>query len=172
MPYPSELCWLQFDAFGLLERVRDLVPDLPEKRVQLTIENTKTLAHISASSDVPVLTLHPILNHETTPETVIEYIFQHELVHLVVPPRVVDGRLRTHPPEFIELETTLCRNRSAAWTWLSWYFGSCLLPDKDAERVIVRRGWRKLVRRPERYEGDLDVFLKNIDDTVPSERAC
>jgi len=51
-----------------------------------------------------VVRIHPLLDDARVPEAFVAYIVFHELLHAVVPPRVINGRRYDHPPEFRRLE--------------------------------------------------------------------
>ena len=90
-----------------------------------------------------LICLHEILNSPDVPEQVFRHILTHELIHLVVAPREVDGKVTTHPPEFWRLESDLCPDRPWIWEWLWGQFSSCLMFDRKNECVKVKRDWRK-----------------------------
>ena len=51
-----------------------------------------------------IVRIHPLLDDARVPEAFVAYIVYHELLHAVVPPRVINGRRYDHPPEFRLLE--------------------------------------------------------------------
>jgi hypothetical protein len=65
-----------------------------------------------------LICLHEILNGSDVPERVFRHILTHELIHLVVAPRELDGKITTHPPEFWQLEHDLCPEGTWIWEWL------------------------------------------------------
>jgi predicted metal-dependent hydrolase len=81
------------------------------------------LACIATTKDGASIALHPILNHPDTPQEVVAFILRHELLHMLVPPRVVAGKLKMHPPEFWDEEKKMCPDRRLYWTWLKVSFG-------------------------------------------------
>ena len=88
--------------------------------------------------------VHNLLNHPDTPKTVIGWICKHELLHLRIPPRIVKGRLRQHPPEFWEVEDSLAPERCDAWEWLWRERGRWLKLRSRLERIDVRRNWKEV----------------------------
>lgn len=94
-----------------------------------------------------IVFIHAILNHHRTPDTVFQFIAVHELLHLVIPSRVVEGVVRQHPPEFWVHELSLVPNRDAAWEWLWTHCDAALKIDADREGILVTRNWRAVWRR-------------------------
>jgi len=92
--------------------------------------------------------LHVLLNSLQTPLLLFKYIFTHELLHTVVPAREIKGKRVSHPPEFFEQEkmVTPAEERYDAWLWLWINFGGYLKRDKQREGMLIRRGWRSLLR--------------------------
>ncbi|HXG89159.1 MAG TPA: hypothetical protein VNJ02_12550 [Vicinamibacterales bacterium] len=93
-----------------------------------------------------VILIHDLLNDPGTPAVVWELIALHELLHLAVPPRELNGRVSDHPPEFFEREAQLNPTRQEAWDWIWERFGTVLRVDKEREGVMVRRDWRAVRR--------------------------
>lgn len=83
-------------------RVQPHFPEADFSGVGVWIVEQDTLARIFR--DERAIFLHGILNHPQTPEEVIEFILCHELLHLVIPSREVDGHMTSHPPEFQAME--------------------------------------------------------------------
>lgn len=102
-PHP-ELSLLRFDVRNVLERVKSEFSALSAKRVEVWIHCQPALACIAHEDGHACITLHSVLNHPQTSERVIAFILQHELLHLLIPPREVDGQWKSHPPEFWDAE--------------------------------------------------------------------
>jgi len=140
-----KLPFFAFNIYSVLRRVQKRFPSLAEKCVPVWIMNQPILACIENGQSVSI-SLHPILNHPQTPELVIEYIFTHELLHLVVSPRKINGILKQHPPEFYDAEKRIFPESGRAWGWLILVFGDCLKRDSKKECVFVKRWWRRLMK--------------------------
>lgn len=139
--YP-ELSFLSFDLYGLLEHVREQFPNQKWRRIGVWIQAQPTLACIWFRDDSADVILHSVLNHRQTPEAVVRYILKHELLHLQVPAREVDGKLTSHPPEFREAESMVAPEQTIAMNWLYIAIGSYLSTNKRRERITVKRGWK------------------------------
>lgn len=119
-------------------------PDLQGK-VEVFFGASKTLAwiRIDRDRDRAAICIHPLLNHQDTPREPISLICKHELLHLIIAPREIGGRLRAHPPEFFERERAITPERDRAWAWLWLTWGSHLRSRPRLERIDVLRGWGK-----------------------------
>jgi hypothetical protein len=144
-PVHPELSFFSFDLHHLLGQLRERLPESSSHQIGVWIQSQPTLACIEVGSPLKAIVLHSVLNHRQTPEEVISFIIGHELVHLVIPPREVDGRLTAHPPEFWEAEGKLFPERDLAWSWVHLMLGLCLKEDKEAECIFVKRCWKKLM---------------------------
>ncbi len=134
----------RFDLGELLAEVRAGIPGLPPGRIDVWVQRRATLASIEYT-DAPggiAICMHSVFNHPDTPREVIAYVLCHELLHLCIRPREVDGRLSSHPPEFWEAEARFAPNRSSAASWLTVVLGSCLRPDRKQECTFVKPNWK------------------------------
>ena len=86
--------------------------------------------------------MHQILNHSAVPIEIVDLICKHELLHLEVPPRVVDGKETNHPPEFWEREKAICPEREKSWEWIWRHLGSCLRHRPKLKEIDVTRNWK------------------------------
>jgi len=136
---------LDFDLGGLLAEVRSDFPMLGRYRIEIWLRAQPTLACIAPDGKSACIWLHAVLNHPETPRSVIEFIICHELIHLLLPPRNVDGKRTTHPPEFWQVEGERIPNRAAAWRWILVVLGSCLRIDRQKECTFVSRKWKSLL---------------------------
>lgn len=165
-PGPPELPVFGDQLDHALARARARLPDVAPGEVQVWIRRQPTLACVFRMSQPVVIHLHSVLNHHQTPPEVLEYILTHELIHLAVPPRELDGRLRGHPPEFWELERKVAPERSVAWHWIYSMLWEVLRVDKESETIWVKRTWKRLMVRERwsmaeahiRFEEDLAAF--------------
>ena len=142
--FQPKLPFFAFNIYSVLRRVQKRFPSLAEKCVPVWIMNQPTLACIENGQSTSI-SLHPILNHPQTPELIIEYILTHELLHLVVGPRKIDGIFKQHPPEFYDAEKRIFPESGQAWAWLTLVFGNCLKKDSKKECVFVKMWWRRLM---------------------------
>ena len=92
-----------------------------------------------------LICLHEILNSPDVPERIFRHILTHELIHLIVASREVDGKFTTHPPEFWQLEHDLSPDGGWVMEWLWRQLRSCLIIDKKNECLKVKRDWRKRI---------------------------
>jgi hypothetical protein len=84
------------------------------------------------------------MNHGGLPPWGINVKPWHEPLHLVVPPREIEGTTRIHPPKFWEAESVLWPDRSIAWGWLWDNLGDCLKRRPQQERIDVLSDWKKV----------------------------
>lgn len=165
-----ELSLLSFDLGLLLTELRTGFPQLQGRRIEVWIRRQATLASISTDDVSSYIQLHSVLNHPDTPREVIAFILWHELLHLVIPGREVDGKWRSHPPEFWEAERVLGRNRVLPWIWLRTVLASCLRNDTRHECVWVKANWKQLMtsRRPKLIE---NAASGGFDDILAQSEA-
>lgn len=138
---------LGFDPYHALDDVRNHFGCLRQDvSPSINFLFQKTLANITFHdnelSSISI-NVHQILNWPTLPKIVIEYIFHHELLHLIVPKREIDGVLKSHPPEFLDLQKTTFPDADI----VTRYIMHCLFPmiknDKKAEQIKVLPNWRE-----------------------------
>lgn len=142
-PIQREFERTPFELAAVLREVRrtsfnDALP-LPD----ILFADTLSLACIThfreGSGRQPIIVLNSILNHPETPELVIRYIIKHELLHLVVPAREIEGRRESHPPEFFLEEDRLAPDKEIIWTWLHLNFLTILTHDRELQGTTVNR---------------------------------
>ena len=158
-----KLPFFAFDIYSVLKRSQERLPSLAEKPVSVWIMNQPTLASIENGKSASI-SLHAILNHPQTPELVIDYILTHELLHLIVGPRKIDGILKKHPPEFYDAERLTFPEFEQAWAWLILVFGNYLKRDSKEECTFVKPSWTCLMKfdRPPIVQG-LEIFKAKKD---------
>lgn len=140
-----ELSFFGFNLQHSLENVRSSFPALCSKRIEVWLQMQPTLASISYEGDAACIRLHSVLNHPHTPERVIAFILGHELLHLMIPPREINGECKSHPPEFWAAERERFPDRDIAWLWMTTFLGSCLKSDKKHECTWVKANWKRLM---------------------------
>ena len=157
-----ELSLLDFDVGRTIVDVRREFPTLAPRQIEVWLQAQSTLSCITDEGESTCIRLHPVLNHSGTPRAVIKFILCHELIHLLVPPREVDGKRKTHSPEFWAAERKRCPNRIVAWSWIITVLGPCLRSDRRKECIFVKRNWKLLMheRRPtlEQISSNVSVF--------------
>ena len=144
------LSFAKIDLTALLEEIRiTSFPELTE-RPQWHFVQSRYLAcifHGGMLTGGASIYINQILNRSDTPERVFRQIFTHELLHLRIGPCEVDGKMKSHPPEFWEAENRLLPERERAWDWLWFNHGEYLIRDKKHQCVRVRRNWRKSLQQ-------------------------
>lgn len=108
--------------------------------------------------------VHQILNHLDTPREVATLICKHELLHLEIPSREIDGKNTHHPPEFWDRERAICPEKNMAWAWIWENFWSCLRVDRQREGIRVLKDWKARWGLPR-------IGLSQIDNSVYSGRS-
>ena len=138
------LCLMGFSLVETLQGIWDqdfhdikVLPDV------FSIEHGP-LACIHSHPSKSTIYVHSILNHPATPKAVISLICKHELLHLRIPPRIVKGHLRQHPPEFWEAEKSVAPEHDEAWDWIWRARGRWLRLRPRLERIDVLRGWKRV----------------------------
>ena len=132
---------------ALLEQIRVTRFPTISDRLEVFFIDGPFVACIYHSSHSPLsggtIFLHDILNRPEVSPAVFEYILTHELIHLIVRGREVEGKMTTHPPEFWEMERELVPNRDVAFSWLWLSFSRVLKRDKEHEGIRVKRRWKR-----------------------------
>ncbi len=54
--------------------------------------------------DAALVRIHPVLDAAWVPRYFVAFVLHHELLHHAIPPRVVAGQRRVHPPDFVARE--------------------------------------------------------------------
>ncbi len=159
-----ELNLIGFDLAQLIIEVRCDFSELDSHKIEVWLQRQPTLACVTHDETKACIQLHSILNHPQTPRRVVAFILRHELLHLLIPPREVDGVLKSHPPEFWEAESKLAPDRVLMWAWLKLALWGCLRTDKRRECTIVNTTWKRMmnVERP---------TLEHIEALIASSKA-
>src|ERR1017187_7990965 len=128
---------------ALLEEIRATRFPTISDRLEIYFIDGPYVACIRQStvSDASIY-IHNILTRPEFPPAVFQYILTHELIHLIVRGREVEGKFTTHPPEFWEMERELVPNRDMAFSWLWLSFSTVLKRDKEREGIRVKRQWK------------------------------
>lgn len=119
--------------------------DIP---VNLYFVEIATLACVLKKDIGADIFIHVILNDYCTPIQVCNHIILHELLHLIVPPEIIEGKEVSHTPMFWQQERQMIPDRSTSWGWIWTNFSMCLRKDVKAECIHVRRNWKKYANMP------------------------
>ena len=155
---------LHFTALSIpdmLDTIRQSV--FPEVRVPVGFYFTTcrySLGCILHNEDGASIFLHQILNRPQTPREVFGLVLKHELLHLRIPPRVIDGKEKQHPPEFWEAEKKIAPEGDAAWDWIRENLWFCLQPRPKPERIEVLPEWKNVWSHKRPKELALDDWQK------------
>lgn len=166
-PVQSEVQWTPFSLEEVLEEVQKAFFPKLCVRPRIGFGKMVRLAYIEKGDLARAyLMISSIFNHPETPEFVIRYIVKHELLHLVVPGRVPDGKKKEsqHPPEFFWWENKIAPERGAAWQWMSLNFYGALkrMPRKE-QHVIKKSSFRGLRWAKRVSMADCEKFFKNCE---------
>lgn len=134
---------VSFSVVERLEYALTIVGEDPLRQPLLWFRDRPTLACCHVCEQPPLIEVHEILNTRALPVWVFDHVVLHELIHLIVPSRLVEGKKTAHPPEFWDLEKRFSPKRADAMDWLYMTFRDELITDEKAECIRVRRGWRK-----------------------------
>lgn len=144
----TNLAFLPFSASGLLSEIQaDLFSEINQK-VQVHFVSRGPLACIADTSESASIYIHQLLNHSETPVAVISLILKHELLHLRIPPRIIDKKEEQHPPEFWVAEKEIVPERNSAWAWIWVNLWSCLRRRPKLQQIDVRATWKKVWSQP------------------------
>ena len=164
--YP-EISFLSFDIQGLLRNIQSKMKFNSIGPVSITLQTMETLACIrhSKGDSGGDIYLHSLFNRPEVPQPVIEHILCHELLHLRIPAREVQGKLTHHPPEFWEAEKDLVPWVATSWEWMSLAFWEVIKIDHLNECVWVKKSWRKHQTKPyPSWQSVLDDSRKTSDN--------
>jgi hypothetical protein len=167
-PAAPALSYLPFSLEDMIESVRSrYFPNVPGP-IPALFSTHKALACCWTSPGYPLVHIHHVLNHPQTPREVIEFICKHELLHFVIPPRIVGKTLKSHPPEFWVEEQRIAPESRLVWAWLHYNIGACLKARPQLEQLDVTSEWRKLELSPRSAwtPADLSSGLEGQDDVA------
>ena len=136
---------VSFDIKGLLKEVIISVSSVPDVPTEIFFCANKSLAGLVQDDSKSDIFFHLLLNDSRTPIQVCRHIIVHELIHMIIPPRTIDGKLINHPEEFWECEKRISPERNESWRWLNCNFSSCIKSIVKSERTIVLRTWKKVI---------------------------
>jgi hypothetical protein len=165
------LSFVDFDLHALLQMVVSRHFSGVEVAVSASFSRasplrTESVASVRVGDRTAAIRIHECLNRIDTPRDVIEFILGHEMLHLVVPRREIDGRTLSHPPEFWDAEMRLFPQRALAWAWLSEALRPCVKMNKKREATMIRRGWQNHIRRRFPTLEDVCAMKKEAAETL------
>ena len=136
---------VSFDIKGLLKEAIRSVSSVPHVPIEIFFCAHKSLAGIVQDSSKSDIYFHLLLNDSRTPIQVCRHIIIHELIHLIIPSRIIDGKLINHTDDFWECEERMSPQRDVSWRWLNCNFFDCIKSNIKSERTIVLRTWKKVI---------------------------
>ena len=145
-----EISFLPFDVVELLAKLQHEMDLDSIGPVSVTLQSMETLACIRWEQGSPgaIIFLHSLFNRPDVPQSVIEHVLRHELLHLKIPARLIGGKLVHHPPEFWEAEQSLVPWKSTSWSWMVLAFWDAIKIDINKECIWVKKSWKKLQNHP------------------------
>ena len=148
----TEISLLPFSISDLISEVRTEFFPAVDTKIDCCFGDLRTLGFIEKvdGDNQSIIALHSVLNHKDTPREAIKFIVKHEFLHLVIRPRVIDGKLVSHPPDFWERENELSPERNLIWRWIRFNFDHILTLDRQRECLQVRRYGLKKIKSGER----------------------
>jgi len=103
----------------LAEEIRQRhFPKLPSVPAIHFVESGTLACLVESPNRPPRICLHAVLNNDDVPHCVYAFVLKHELLHLQVQSREIDGKMVSHPPEFFDLERQIAPERDEAWKWI------------------------------------------------------
>ena len=138
-----EVSLLSFPLEDLLGEMRAQHFGELSRGVTIHFVREGSLACIDSSQERAAIYVHALLNHPETPVEIMRFICKHELLHLVVPPREINGKMVSHTPEFFQREATISPESTDVWIWLIVHFHGCLRRRWKEEKTDVLRTWKK-----------------------------
>jgi hypothetical protein len=99
------LPFLNFDLSALCQAIisRDftsLETSVSVSFFKAVLSQTESLANVAVGERNAKIRVHEILNRGDTPREIIEFILVHEMLHIVIPRREINGRTVHHPRNF------------------------------------------------------------------------
>jgi len=136
-----ELSLLPYSLDDLLHKVRNRHFRDLERPIHcwFTFEESLALIQYSRAGGPAHIHFHSLLNHPETPPEVLEFVLTHEMLHLQIPGREIDGRWVDHPPEFWTRESEIAPRKRSSWAWIFANFEECLKREPKLEQIRVIR---------------------------------
>jgi hypothetical protein len=147
--YP-EISFLSFDVLALLTKLQQEMGLDAVGPISFSLQTMETLACIRWEQGRPgaEIFFHSLFNRPDVPQPVIEDVLRHELLHMKIPAREIDGKRVQHPPEFWEAEQALVPWKAASWGWMVLAFWDVIKTDIPNECTWVKKSWRRLQGYP------------------------
>jgi hypothetical protein len=145
--FVSEIPWTRYCIHSLLDETRKQYFPAIEKPVTICFVKQETLANIIFTPREYQIRMHSLMNHKDTPSEVITVIIKHELLHIRIRPTEINEKMISHPPEFWEAEKLIAPERELIWSWVWVQFYGCLKINKEEEKTLVKKNWKKYMNR-------------------------
>jgi len=110
--------------------------DLPD----ICFAATRFVACIAVAKPLrPCIVINSVFNHAQLPLEVALTMIKHELIHLAVPPLMINARRISHPPEFWETERKVSPACGRTWAYIDWnlWGGLLRLPEDDRNERLT-----------------------------------
>lgn len=105
------------------------------------------LACIVNKNDSADIFIHVLLNDPSTPIQVCKHIVTHELIHLIAPCEMINGKEVSHTPAFWQHEMQMVPERSISSVWIWRNFFLCLRRNKQEEGIRVKKNWKTFANK-------------------------
>lgn len=159
---------LWFTPYGVREILHSytsqMLPDLAEP-IEVYSVNRGPLACIQTSGFTSTIFSHQILNHSETPIEVFHLVCVHLLLHLLIPARLINGKLTNYPPEYWEAEKRVYPQRRDAWDWIWVNLSDCIKRNPRKESIEVLARWKKTWSIPKMNIPQIRELNKTVSDT-------
>ena len=138
---------LRFDIAALQDELLGSIFPFVKVPVRIFFCKNDSLACILKRENKAEIFIHLLLNDKATPRQVLRHILAHEIIHLVLPPRILNGKQVVHHDTFRWYENRVVPNKQQSWAWIHYNFSGCLRSDKKAEGTFVKRNWKDYMPR-------------------------
>ena len=167
----KQLCLplLRFDMYKLRDEIIKNVFLDRFKDIDLVFVRQDTLACIVYTIDNsvrPTIFIHEILNHPNTPVNIISFIIKHELLHLLIDGREINGKYTSHPPEFLETELKISPEYNLMYSWILLNIGFYVKFDKEREGIYIKKNWKQYFRTGKISLGQIQELKQRFDDRI------
>ncbi len=138
---------LSFDIAALRDELLKSIFPFVKLPVRIFFCKTNSLACVPKGENTAEIFIHLPLNDKSTPRQVLYHTLAHEIIHLILPPRNLNGKDVVHHNAFWWYENHMVPHNRLSWAWICYNFSGCLRSDKKAECTFVKRNWRQYMER-------------------------